>query len=58
MFLNWFFVTGEYWAGDYFCGLHGSASVDPDGEQIDFDHHGGCGFVKIEGSRQLVFPPV
>lgn len=30
--------------GEHFCGCHGMAQVDPDGEQLNLDHRGGCGF--------------
>lgn len=56
-YLNWYYLTGEYWAGDWFCGLHGSATVNPDGNQPDFDHKGGCGFHPIQGTRQMTIPP-
>ena len=38
----------------HFCGLHGRAEVDPDGEQRNLDRRGGCGFFTIEG-KQLNF---
>ena len=34
------------------CGLHGRARVDPDGEQPDLNHHGGCGFNRATEPRQ------
>lgn len=36
-----------------FCGLHGRSRIDPDGEQPDLDHHGGCGFSPKEQEYQL-----
>lgn len=33
-------------AGEHFCGLHGRTRVDPDGEQMDLNHKGGCGFIQ------------
>lgn len=57
MFLNWDFLSGEYWPGDWFCGLHGGAPVDPNGNQPDLNHHGSCGFIPLEGQRQFVIPP-
>ena len=39
--------------GEHFCGLHGRARVDPDGEQMDLDHHGGCGFAPRKEAVQL-----
>lgn len=52
-FLNWYFIDHTHVSAPWFCGLHGGALVDPDGEQQDLDHHGGCGFMPLEGSRQL-----
>lgn len=51
-FLNWDFITGDYTPGPWFCGLHGRTSVDPDGEQRDLDHRGGCGYIKSTEPRQ------
>lgn len=51
--LNWDFISGEYVSGQWFCGLHGGTCVDPDGEQRDLNHHGGCGYVFASGMRQL-----
>lgn len=39
--------------GEHFCGLHGRTRVDPDGEQMDLDHHGGCGFSPRKQAVQL-----
>ena len=45
MNLNYDFLLGTYEdTDDYFCGLHGRAPVDPDGEQMNLDRRGGCGF--------------
>lgn len=52
MCLNFDFILDEYESGDWFCGLHGHACVDPDGEQPDLDHQGGCGFIEAEEPRQ------
>lgn len=52
-YLNFDFIFNVYESGDWFCGLHGRALVDPDGEQPDLDHKGGCGFNKAEESRQF-----
>lgn len=51
--LNWDFISGEYVSGQWFCGLHGCTRVDPDGEQLDLDHRGGCGYMKATEPRQL-----
>ena len=51
-YLNWDWLTHEYESGPYFCGLHGRASVDPDGEQPDLNHKGGCGFSPSSEPRQ------
>ena len=51
--LNWDFVTDDYECRPWFCGLHGGTRVDPDGEQRDLNHHGGCGYVFASGMRQL-----
>lgn len=51
--LNWDFASNEYVGGPWFCGLHGCARVDPDGEQRDLDHRGGCGYMFADGMRQL-----
>lgn len=46
IYLNWNFITDEIdeSPSDNYCGLHGCATVDPDGVQQDLDHRGGCGF--------------
>ncbi|MBR1464303.1 MAG: hypothetical protein IJ604_13145 [Prevotella sp.] len=42
--------------GNHYCGLHGRAQVDPDGEQVNLDHRGGCGFCsKQKDPVQLTF---
>lgn len=41
--------------GQHVCGLHGGSPVDPDGEQVDFDHNGGCGFIPKRKTVQLTF---
>lgn len=51
-YLNWNYLTLDYEVGDWFCGLHGMAAVDPDGDQPDLNHHGGCGFHKADEPRQ------
>ena len=57
-FLDWNFFDGSYsFDGVHQCGLHGGAIVDPDGEQPDLDHHGGCGFIPLQGVRQYSIPP-
>lgn len=52
-YLNLDFITGEHAGGDWFCGLHGRSRVDPDGEQQDLNHRGGCGFIPRTDSGQL-----
>lgn len=43
--LNFDFLSGKYEPElPPFCGLHGRTEVDPDGEQQNLDHRGGCGF--------------
>ena len=54
--LNWDFVTDDYECGPWFCGLHGGTRVDPDGEQRDLDHRGGCGYIETHEPRQLRLP--
>ena len=45
MNLNYFHLTGRYEPElPPFCGLHGRVRVDPNGQQQDLDHLGGCGF--------------
>lgn len=45
MWLNYDFFDKKYERdGEPFCGLHGRASVDPDGWQQNLDRRGGCGF--------------
>lgn len=51
--LNLDVFSDEYESGEWFCGLHGRAAVDPDGEQPDLDHRGGCGFSEFHGERQF-----
>ena len=51
-FLNWDFITNDYESGPWFCGLHGRSRIDPDGDQPDLNHHGGCGFIKATAVRQ------
>lgn len=51
-YLNQDWLTREYETGEWFCGLHGRAHVDPDGEQPDLNHHGGCGFNRATEPRQ------
>lgn len=43
--LNYDVIRDRY-QNDYepFCGLHGRAPVDPEGEQVNLDRHGSCGF--------------
>lgn len=46
--LDYCYIFGRYEQrkdGDHFCGLHGRAHVDPDGEQVNLDARGGCGFI-------------
>jgi hypothetical protein len=35
------------------CGLHGGATVNPDGPQVNLDNRGGCGFIPKGTERQL-----
>lgn len=52
--LNYNFLTDRYENGEpFFCGLHGCARVDPDGEQQNLDHRGGCGFIPTSRPLQL-----
>lgn len=44
-FFQHYIPTNEYDRSRNFCGLHGCTTVDPDGEQRDLDHSGGCGYV-------------
>lgn len=53
-YLNQNNINLEYESGDWFCGLHGRAAVDPDGDQPDLNHHGGCGFHKAATPRQYM----
>lgn len=44
-YLNYDFLDEKYEPElPPFCGLHGRTKVDPDGEQQDLNHRGGCGF--------------
>lgn len=44
-YLNYDFICHCYEPDDPpFCGLHGRERVDPDGEQADLNHRGGCGY--------------
>lgn len=53
-YLNWNWITDTRDMNPpYFCGLHGRAIVDPDGEQENLDHNGGCGYSPKETSYQL-----
>ena len=38
-----------------FCGLHGRTRIDPDGEQRNLDHNGGCGYHKKEPVQLTLF---
>lgn len=54
--LNWDFITQtQENTTEYYCGLHGCARVDPDGEQANLDTHGSCGFsaIRKESAKQL-----
>ena len=44
--------------GSHYCGLHGRATVDIDGEQQNLNRRGSCGFFpkEKEDARQLPFP--
>lgn len=45
MNLNYDYLTGRYEPElPPFCGVHDRIRVDPDGQQQDLDHRGGCGF--------------
>ena len=50
MYYNWDFLTGknEYNGKSSYCGLHGRTQVDPDGDQVNLDHRGGCGYRRRE----------
>lgn len=39
--------------GEHFCGQHGGAEIDPDGEQRSLDRKGSCNFVPEKTTRQL-----
>jgi len=48
--------TYEHHPSGHFCGLHGRAQVNPDGEQANLDARGGCGFSpKEKAPVQLTF---
>lgn len=52
-YLNYNFFDGTYENKvPPFCGLHGRARVDPDGEQRNLNHEGGCGFSRKMKSIQ------
>lgn len=55
--LDWDFVTHRHIPlrnpGFHYCGLHGRAQVDPNGEQQNLDRHGGCGFMPVQEPIQL-----
>lgn len=38
---------------EHFCGLHGRRRVDPDGEQMNLDSHGSCGYSPRQRTVQL-----
>ena len=51
MCLDYDFLSGRYEQrpnGQHVCGLHGCTPVNPDGEQVNLDHKGGCGFIKMD----------
>jgi len=52
--LDYSFLDDKYEQTDeHFCGMHGMAPVDPEGEQPNLDHHGGCGYSEKEQYSQL-----
>lgn len=54
--LNYDYITDQYELDlPPFCGLHGHARVDPDGQQQNLDHCGGCGFVEKNKPIELTF---
>lgn len=60
-YLDWDFSDGSVSPpldGSHYCGLHGGTKVDIDGEQVNLDHKGGCGFCarQVEKAEQLAFP--
>lgn len=40
--------------GKHFCGLHGRARVDPDGNQVNLNNRGSCGYFPRKKSLQLL----
>ena len=45
--LNYDYLTDRYEPDlPPFCGLHGRVRVDPNGQQQDLNHLGGCGFIE------------
>lgn len=46
--LNYDYLQSRYEtfeeAGNYYCGVHGRAAVDPDGQQVNLNRRGGCGY--------------
>ena len=54
MNLNYDYLTGRYEPDlPPFCGVHGRIRVDPDGQQQDLDHRGGCDFIEKNEPVQL-----
>lgn len=54
--LNYDYIFKRYdWSSPYFCGHHGCARVDPDGEQPNLDRRGGCAFTPKNEPTQLEF---
>lgn len=52
---NYDFISNKYEVGRSICGLHGGASVDPDGIQRNLDNRGGCGFIPKYGQQLTLF---
>ena len=53
-YLNWNFLTDEREQNSTpFCGLHGRAHVDPNGQQMNLDSHGGCDYTPKHKPQQL-----
>ena len=54
-YLNFDFLEDKYEPeSPPFCGLHGRTEVDPDGEQQNLDHRGGCGFSDKNKTIELI----
>ena len=50
---KWSFLTGKHTADKPQCGLHGGATVNPDGPQQNLNNRGSCGFLPLHKEKQL-----